>query len=120
MATPLWPLNLQRYQLPFDIERQETRLISDVDAGPPKVRRRFTAATEIFDFNWNCDEEQRARIEEFFQVDTEEGTAQFNFPDPRTGTNVLCRFGEAPRYTMIAGGFGQRWRVRFTIEVLPT
>lgn len=96
---PTWPSTLPQKPLVEGYAEtfQSGQVRSEMDTGPPKVRRRFTATVNRFEMSFMMDSTQLDTLESFYETDLEGGVLQFDFPDPRgTGTKLL-RFRE--RYT---------------------
>lgn len=89
---------------------------TDMDAGPAKVRRRFTAAVRNLQMTMEMSNAQIATFDTFFNDTIKGGALNFDFPDPRTGTTVDVRIVNTPQYRNIGGEY---WGVELEIEVLP-
>jgi hypothetical protein len=116
--TATWPIGLpdaplqQGFQetVPKNTARFET------DAGPAKVRRRFTAGVRGLKCSFLFTAAELATFDEFV-VDTLEGGAlQFAWTDPRTSAAITARIKDQPQYRP-AGGTD--WIAECEIEVLP-
>lgn len=118
-----WPIDLpQRAFLPVSEARRPAVLRSPMDAGPDKLRRRFTAAARHLTLSMLLTGEQRAVFDAFYAVDLEEGALTFDWIDPATGETVALRFREPPQYELLrthqtAGA--RLWRVTLPVETLP-
>ena len=95
----IWPESLPGPQLDsISVTVQDTALRSVMDAGPGKVRRRFTAAAKYYKLSWlfpehevkymlegTTSEQTHSPIdvfEYFYEVTLLNGTATFSWPDP--------------------------------------
>ena len=117
MASFIWPVTLP--QLP-DIGLQETApdlvLRTEMDAGPAKVRRRFTAGVREFRTTVSpLTAAQVQTLDDFFVNDLT-GVLPFDWQIPRSGATVEMRFVEPPRYDAIDPTF---YRASLSLEVLP-
>src|SRR5690606_14120210 len=97
----LWPNNIIRTQM---------------DKGPPKVRRRTTANVATLQMQFLMSTAQVSTLETFFQGDAAYGAAAFDFTHPRTGSTVSCRFTRPPEFGTTNGAY---WPVSVELEVLP-
>lgn len=115
---PTWPATLPQRPLVagYGESRQSQVLRSSMDAGPPKVRRRFSAAAQNFNVQWRMDSTQLDTFTTFFDTDIQGGSLRFDIPHPRSGTTVSARFQDV--YSISALG-GTNWNVSATLEVLP-
>lgn len=95
----IWPESLPGPQLDsITVTVQDTSLRSAMDAGPGKVRRRFTAAAKYYKVAWLFPEHEIKYkleggtqefthspidvFEQFYEVDLLNGAATFLWPDP--------------------------------------
>jgi len=141
MAIPVWPAELpQRVLVEGYSERtRDGRLFSATSAGPPKVRRRFSAAVMPVAAAIYASWDQKARFERFWAEDTSGGTLPFIMPDQsRDQVPLLASSGESlttesgitilivakwlalfarepPQITPM----GVRFRISFQLEILP-
>lgn len=124
MPTLIWPVNLPQ-TLPVDTE--ETRAVNvietDMDAGPKKKRRRFTAASEYLEppaDRFVLDLDQRDTLKSFFKTETAEGSLEFVWQDPLPAAGLLrMRIEGQPTYSAITSGFDRLFRCSIKFEVLP-
>jgi len=97
-------------------------LRSDMDAGPAKVRRRFTAVTKNHKGNILMSNAQFATWESWFENTIAFGSLSFTMPHPLTGATITARMvipssGKAYQFTPESGtGLGL---LAIEIEVLP-
>lgn len=118
-----WPAALP--QMPtvesYDSSPADATLRTDMDAGPAKVRRRFTSGPETMTVRLMMTATQLNAaspngFHAFFVTDTSYGATEFTWVNPRTGSAATCRFIGAPAYSPLGG---TAWEVRFRMEVLP-
>ncbi len=118
MANAVWPASLpqkflqQGYREGFADVLLRTRM----DAGPDKVRRRFTAAPRPVRGTMAMTGAQVATLESFFDTTLQGGALPFDWTHPRTGAAVTCRFIEPPE---VLAKSTDRYRVSLVLEVLP-
>ena len=115
----VWPASLPQRVLAQGYAETfpDTVARAKMDAGPDKVRRRFTAAARDFEGSLRLTPAQAATLESFFHSDTAGGSLAFDWSHPRTGAAVSFRFKGAPRLTAIERG--QRYQASLRLEILP-
>ncbi|MER8762897.1 hypothetical protein [Mesorhizobium sp. M0968] len=109
------------------------------DAGPPNVRRRFSAVASSVSFSTQLDRSQLARFDRFYDEETKQGTLPFLLSDPGTdgwpllsddGTPLLtdegvpilmaetwlCLFGQQ---LPVVAAMDMIWKVTFQVVVMP-
>ena len=77
---------------------------SPMDAGAPKVRRRFTTAGARYEIPVLLTGEEKQVLEDFYDVDLHGGELPFTWEDPTSDTSVSFSFGEPPRLEMSNSG----------------
>ncbi len=119
MSTIDWPATLPDT---LSLEGLSDRLPSgairtQMDGGPVKQRRRFTAAVEPITGSLVLTAAQTEILDAFWLTTTKMGTLSFNWTHPRKLTAVEMRFvaTSPPQYTP-AGGL---YSVTLELEVLP-
>ena len=119
MPNPVWPASLPQDVLVEGYEETfpELALRTEMDAGPAKVRRRFTAGVRTLNVMSAMTRTQVATLDTFFATTTQGGALQFDWVHPRTGSAAALRFTRPPMTAPEPGG--QRWRVELELEVLP-
>lgn len=116
---PAWPSTLPAPLTEnYGVDATDTTVRTDMDSGPARVRRRFTAAPDMLTATWRLSEAQMAIFRTFFEDDIDHGAAWFDMPvkDGRTegGETQEVRFS-APWRASYIGGYG--WTISATIEV---
>jgi len=113
-----WPAGLPQHfdGTSFTEARQQGALRSAMDAGPAKLRRRFTAVPVNIDGTMLVDATQAALLETFHRATLAEGTLAFEWIHPRTGGAVTMRFREPPALAFVSGPY---WRASLRLEVIP-
>lgn len=92
----------------------EGRLVSSMDAGPAKMRRRSSAMPRPMSGTMRMTSEQWEDLREFVETDLLGGSLAFTMT---CGTvEKLVRFTEMPSRTWFAAG---KWAVSINLEVLP-
>jgi hypothetical protein len=117
--TAAWPAALPQRVQATDYEEQqpETLLRTQMDAGPAKVRRRFTAAPRPLRVALRMTREQVELLEAFVRDDLMDGALPFTWVHPRT--EVLATLRLTAPYVLVPQARGLRWRVLLQLEVLP-
>lgn len=92
---------------------------TQMDAGPAKVRRRFSSAPVPHRGSIVVDGEQLETLWLFFEQSTSMGAEAFEWVDPRTGNAAMVRFLEPPQTSPLAPRSPtSKWTVTLAIEVL--
>lgn len=113
-----WPPELNGCLLPDGYQESlpDTTIRTQMDVGPPKMRRRSTSAPRLISGTLRL-EGSRLDLFEAFYIDTlAGGSLPFNWVSPRTGDPVVAQFGDVPSYSPVSGGI---WDVSISLEVLP-
>jgi hypothetical protein len=113
-----WPETLPSAPLldGFQEVLPDTALRTSMDEGPAKVRQRGTAGVGQMNVSYILSAAQAGTLADFHAQGLSGGTMRFDFPHPRTGQNVACRFRKAPTLSALNGGY---YRARIELEVLP-
>ena len=119
MTNAVWPPFLPDRPLAqgYSERGPETALRTEMDAGPSKMRRRFTAGVRRIDVQVRLTAAQVETLDSFYHSSLSGGSFPFDCAHPRTGSEVTFRFVEPPSYTPIARG--QLWTATLILEVLP-
>ena len=117
---PVWPVTLPQTVSWQGYARriQDTRLRTNMDAGPPKVRSKYRAAIVEHDIpvvyltkaHW-------VLLETFYNTTLINGTLPFDWTDPITGSTVSFRFKSPPVFGSMLGP--DTIPVTLPVEVLP-
>jgi len=94
MADIFWPEALPNTLLidGLSAKRSSGVIRTQMDAGPKKARRRYTASTKIFMGRMILDDGQRAVLDQFYHTALADGVLRFNFTDPQTLETAEFRF----------------------------
>lgn len=123
MAT--WPASLPTMPIAggYGEKPQSQVLRSDMDAGPVKTRRRFTAGTRELAYSHRVTLAQADTFEDFFYNDIAAGALPFDIEQPRTGqtVSVLIKTGKGqPPYELTPAETGVcQYILSMTLEVQP-
>lgn len=119
MSVPSWPTTLPQ-QLFVNGYRQsfaETTIKSEMDAGPAKVRRRFTAGVEPVSGTMLLTETQLGYLRTFFVDTLLGGSLRFSWTKPPAHTAACeMRFTESPSWTAVEP---EVYEVSLSLEILP-
>jgi len=129
MPVANWPSTLPQAPLLDGYARGEGKAVlrSDMEAGPAKVRRRFTATASPLQYPLLLRPAQLQILRDFWRDDLAMGALAFELPDPQdSGATLLCRFTEEPSWTAIAAadpddgaGRAKMYRLSLQLEILP-
>ncbi len=119
MTNPVWPATLPQEPLAqgYAERAPDTVIRTQMEAGPPKVRRRFTAGVRSIECRLRLIPAQVDTLDAFFNTTVAGGALPFDWKHPRTGTAVTFRFVEPPSYAPVARG--ALWQASLRLEVLP-
>lgn len=122
---PTWPADLpQSLRLGFTDTRRDGTIRTAMDAGPEKVRRRYSNTSRRLDaVTLLLTGEQRMILEDFYLYDTAEGSLSFTFTDPNNLASCECRFIGPPTYQTVAGApdrYDQLHRATMRLELLDS
>lgn len=120
-ATPgaiAWPIGLpQRMNADgFTETLPDLALRTEMDAGPRKVRRRFTTGPTMIEGTVTLRAGQPELLETFFRDTTAGGALPFDWTHPRTGALAVFRFAGPPSFVPLVGPL---WRATLKLEVMP-
>ena len=117
MANAVWPASLpQDAERPHKEKFQENTVRTPMDAGPDKVRRRYTAGVKAVQASMQMTKAQTITLETFFDDTLKGGSLPFDWLLPRTAATATFRFTAPPELTHIAG---LNWDVQLQLEILP-
>ncbi len=122
MALPAWPGGLPQNQFKgVADERQKGAIRTAMDAGPAKIRRRFSAVVRAINTSLMMTGTQRQTLNTFFITTLAEGSTPFTWTDPVDDTTQNFRFTAPPKFALQQGGTtGLRiWRADLMLEILP-
>ena len=102
-----WPVSLQQKLnvAGFQLRLGNTRIASDMDTGPAKVRSRFTDAVDGYECEVLLDYADIATFKTFYKTNLGNGTLPFLFTDPTSGIEEVFRFtpGQDPIIRPLGG-----------------
>jgi hypothetical protein len=89
---------------------------TQMDAGPVRVRPRYTAGVRPIQGKISCDKTQLATLDTFFITTLAYGSLPFDWINARTGATFSFRFVKPPIYIP---EHKDRWTVSLDLEILP-
>ena len=118
MTIPSWPSGLPALvQVEgFNETQPDLAIRTEMDAGPAKVRRRFTAGVTPISAQQMITKSQVSTFETFYNTTLLGGTLRFSWTDPISTATVEARFVSPPK--IIALG-GMMFQLSMSLEILP-
>ena len=104
-------------QSDYQENRQSQLIRSQMDTGPAKIRRRFTANSAEYSVSWEFTGSQLSTFETFFNSTIDGGSVEFTWVQPRTDASVTARFVDGV-YSVSSLGH-DLYRVSSKLEVMP-
>lgn len=124
MATESWPNDLPQKQfLDIKDKRQKGTIRTEMDTGPKKVRKRFSAAVRRVSVKMILDGDQKNSFDDFFIDTLDEGAKKFDWEDPSDDTTVEMRFISYPGFKQKKGAKNisdRVWEGTLKLEILPS
>lgn len=118
MPNATWPVSLPTYvqEGGYQERFQDQTVESQMDAGPAKIRRRFTKAIRFIGVQLLMTSSQVGDFETFWQTTCKGGSLPFDWVHPRTRSATTFRFrNPAPTFSTVGG---TNVMVNFTLEVI--
>lgn len=118
MPNPTWPTTLPQYVLESGYQEttQDQTTETQMEAGPAKIRRRFTKSLKKFQVSMFLTSAQATTFETFWQTTCKGGSIPFDWKHPRTQAAATLRFRTpAPQYS-VSGGVNVI--VQFNMELI--
>lgn len=132
MSSIYWPVELPQHpnRQGFQYAPQSGVIETDMDAGFPKIRRRFTATYADYRLSFTMTPQQVAVFEQFYRNSPDSlvftgiggGVWAFNLPDPfGTGSDTIIvrMVAMDPPYSVTPEGETSDFIVSFTVRRLP-
>lgn len=113
-----WPITLPPITTPdgYSETTPDVLLRTNMDAGPAKVRRRFTAGVRPITISHVLTAAEVDILDTFVVTTIEGGALTFTMDDPRTQVTKTFRLIEQPTYTGVGG---DNYQVSLKLEILP-
>lgn len=117
-----WPSTLPPLRLPVQQSSQDQTLRTSMDAGPQKVRRRFTASSRYYTIPLRLTGADRQTLDTFFNDTLKGGSLEFDMIDPTTDQTEQFRFMGPISARMVRGSDDPDKRlydIQLNLERLP-
>ena len=114
---PTWPVSLPELPLTggFDETPPDTTLETQMDAGPPKARRRFSAGVRKIGVKMIMTTAEVATMDAFYVATLQGGALTFDYDHPRTGVSQTYRINGLSYQHLTPG----EYRVGFQLMQQP-
>lgn len=118
MASATWPASLPQniLQRGFREKEQPQHARSQMDVGPAKMRRRYTAPIKIVNATILVDSTQKAALETFYSTTLGGGVLDFTWKDFITGSSQDYRFTDSIEFTAASP---TNFYAKLSMESLP-
>lgn len=118
MTDIVWPPGLPQDVLVEGYDEQMPNVVirTQMDAGPPKVRRRYTAGIRTLSFSIDLSRDQAGLFDAFFNDTLKGGSLAFKWVHPRTRAVCRLRFTQPPSLRPVSG---RLWTAACKMEILP-
>lgn len=118
-----WPVSLPQAQfLNATEEDADAVLRTQMDAGPPSRRNKYTARIVNVSTRMIVNGTQKATFDTFFRTTLKNGSLSFTWDSPTDDSAVTYAFRSPPRWTMIRGGSNPAnriWQTTLELETQP-
>lgn len=118
-----WPSSLpQTFLAGVSATDDESRLTTQMDAGPSTVRNRFTAITQTIKGGIILTGSEMTIFDTFFRTTLQHGALSFTWAHPVTGESATMRFKKKPEWVCMRSAStasARLWKGEFELEVLP-
>jgi hypothetical protein len=114
----VWPVTLPDIPLVegFSESAPDVTIRTQMDAGPARVRPRYTAGVRPVVGKISCTKAQVETLDVFHVTTLMNGSLPFDWAHPRTGVTKAFRFVKAPKYMP---DHKDSWVVSLELEILP-
>jgi hypothetical protein len=118
MTIPTWPVTLPEIPLSQGFKEGPPNLLlrTQMDQGPAKVRKRFSAGPRPVTLNVQLHQDQVEILDTFYLDALEGGSLRFSWAHPRTRVAKEFRFEKPPEYAHIGGLY---YMAVLPLEILP-
>jgi len=100
----------------FQEQTPAATIRTQMEAGPDKIRRRFTAAPRPFKVTVPLTTAQVATLDSFYVTTLSYGALPFDWVHPRTSSSAAFRFKGPITYARLGP---DAWQAKFDMEQLP-
>jgi hypothetical protein len=110
----------------MQVDVQDILLRTQMDSGPPKIRRRYTGASRYLTCSFVFTFEQAAAFNNWYQGDLGFGSNRFNWITPYSNAPCVASLRKPPTVTPASsiirrtdGGYHMLWKYTCDIEIHP-
>lgn len=118
-----WPSDLpSSFLAGVSVTDDESRLTTQMDAGPSTVRNRFTAITQTIKGGMILTGAEMVIFDTFLRTTLQHGALAFTWTHPVTGESASMRFKKKPEWGCMRSAStasARLWKGEFELEVLP-
>jgi hypothetical protein len=122
MSSPnSWPLPNTHLLLGLSTDPGLARVRSEVEAGPPRMRRRFTAAVRHLSGRVVLSGPDLVTFRDWGKLTLKDWSLSFSWTEPEQDFAADYRFVQPPTWGLLVPGLPQNriWTVEMRLEVLP-
>jgi len=114
----VWPVTLPTIPLVagYSESPPDTLIRTQMDAGPARVRPRYTGGVRPIMAAISCTKAQVEVLDVFYVTTLQQGSQPFDWVSGRTGVTQSFRFTKPPVYKP---EHQERWTVTLELEVMP-
>lgn len=113
-----WPVELQDIldESGFGVQYGPTKIETEMDTGPKKVRRRFTQGIDSFSGQITVHRDDYLIFKNFYNITLNGGVSYFEYRHPIELTDREFRFSGEPSVNYIGGNY---FTISFNWEIKP-
>lgn len=119
---PTWPGSLPQHQfIGTTREDRDAVVRTEMDAGPPTRRNRYTAISTKIEAVIMLRGDQLSDFEAWYRNDLKNGALDFDWTDPATDQTATFAFQKPPKWTLEKGGStdDRLWSAILELEIQP-
>lgn len=115
---PTWPSTLPAPKVgSYKENPPKLTLRTEMEQGPAKVRKRFTAGVRMLSFTLCLTKAEVEILDDFFVDDVASGALSFDYSHPRTAVACKARITKEPQYTGVDPDY---YEAQIELEILPS
>lgn len=114
-----WPSGLPFLRVGLEDQASDNVLRTDMDAGPAKLRRRWSVDRRFVTGTQYYTGSQRATLETFYGNND---VLEWDHEDPSSGSTSSYRFAGRPSFRLVAGNdtsTSRLWEASVPLEIMP-
>lgn len=103
MADFIFPIGLKQYldNVSWSLTEEPTNILTTVDTGPKKIRRRYTRPDSIMSATLWLTADQYQMLNDFYTITLQNGTRTFSYNHPISQAETDYRFDEPIKYSTV-------------------